>query len=67
MIYLKSILAFVFFLVFEICFRRFFLKMSWNKIFSDFKLVRGRLIILGLFLLVVAPFIAVKILDKELN
>ena len=48
-------------LAFEIVFGRYILRASWSRIASDYNLLRGGLLPIGLFVLTAAPVIAAKI------
>lgn len=45
----------------EICFGRWVFHMKWKKIFEDFDLRRGRLLVLGMIVLTLAPWIVGKL------
>jgi hypothetical protein len=47
--------------LFEIALGRLVLGYAWERIFADYNLISGRLMLLGLVLLVLAPLIAVKL------
>ena len=48
-------------LVFEIAFGRYIVRASWARIASDYNLLRGGLLPLGLLVLTAAPLIAAKV------
>lgn len=53
--------------LFEVSLGRFAFGYSWSQIAADYDLRQGRLMSLGLVLLLCAPFIATKIRDVEID
>jgi len=45
-------------LLFELCLGRFILRYSWARLFADYNLFQGGLMVFGLLLLVFAPLLA---------
>jgi len=52
-------------LAFEISFGRFVMKSGWDRIFSDFNILNGGLLPLGMIFLMLSPLIAAKM--KRIN
>jgi hypothetical protein len=48
-------------LAFELCFGRFALNLSWDRILSDYNIAQGGLLPIGLVVLLFAPLIAAKL------
>ena len=55
-----GIVWFVLTLAFEIAFGRYVVHASWSRIASDYDLLRGGLLPIGLLVLTAAPLIAAK-------
>ncbi len=49
---------------FEILLGRFVMQFSWERIFSDYDVINGGLLPVGLLLLMLAPLIAAKLKEK---
>ena len=47
--------------IFEISLGRFVFKYSWNQIFADYDFSRGGVMLIGLLILVVAPWVMAKL------
>ncbi len=47
-------------LLFEILFGKLFFRMPWKKIFDDFNIAKGNLLLIGMIFLLFAPFLAGK-------
>lgn len=55
-----GILWFVLTISFEIFLGRFVLNMSWERIASDYNLLQGGLLLIGLLILILSPLIAAE-------